>query len=227
MVAPAALIAGLVWRGRVLVRQIKWELVLLLLVLLLSMIPTAGLVSVEFSLVAIFSFRSRDLRGRGPASATGISDRGYSGAGSRRFGTAIAMLMLRYNWFVRFSADVDLSWIGGVLVLFGSSRYAILNFRSWAPAAITFCALLATYLCIPTNGGVPSYNFSQELLKPAPLDPARLYLSVYPWAELTYCVSNKPQPVGQTFCGREAHSMWGGLRFHQWLQPDPAGWRRP
>ena len=27
LVAPAALIAGLAWRGRILVRQIKWELV--------------------------------------------------------------------------------------------------------------------------------------------------------------------------------------------------------
>src|SRR5204862_7326494 len=35
LVAPAALIAGLVWRGRQLVRHIKWELVLLLIVLLL------------------------------------------------------------------------------------------------------------------------------------------------------------------------------------------------
>jgi hypothetical protein len=28
-----------------------------------------------------------------------------------------------------------------------------------------------------------SYNLSQELLKPSPLDPHRLYLSIYPWAE--------------------------------------------
>ena len=26
----------------------------------------------------------------------------------------------------------------------------------------------------------------------------RLYLSIYPWAELTYCVAYKPQPVGET-----------------------------
>src|SRR4029077_16282798 len=61
------------------------------------------------------------------------------------------------------------------------------EFRRWVPAGVTFCALLATYLCVPTNCGVPRYNFSQELLNPAPLDPQRLYLGVYPWAELTYC----------------------------------------
>ena len=92
------------------------------------------------------------------------------------------------------------------------------EFRCWAPVAITFCALLATYLCIPTNCGVPRYNFSQELLKPAPLDPQRLYLSVYPWAELTYCTANKPQPVGQTLRPGST-SMWAGLRFINGYSP--------
>ena len=92
------------------------------------------------------------------------------------------------------------------------------EFRSWAPVAITFFALLATYLCIPTNCGVPRYNFSQELLKPAPLDPQRLYLSVYPWAELTYGMVNKPQPVGQTLRPGST-SMWAGLRFINGYSP--------
>src|SRR5207244_9213863 len=81
-----------------------------------------------------------------------------------------------------------------------------------------FCALLATYFCIPTNGDVPRYNFAQELLKPAPLDPQRLYVSVYPWAELTYCVSNKPQPVGQTLRPGST-SMWAGLHFINGYSP--------
>ncbi len=78
------------------------------------------------------------------------------------------------------------------------------EFRCWAPAGITFCALLATYLCIPTNCGVPRYNFSQELLKPAPLDPQRLYLSVYPWAELTYCYGKQTANQSAKRYGREA-----------------------
>jgi hypothetical protein len=70
---------------------------------------------------------------------------------------------------------------------------------------------------------VPRYNFSQELLKPAPLDPARLYLSIYPWAELTYCVANKPQPVGQTLRPGST-SMWAGLHFINGYSPiRPAG----
>src|SRR5205823_1385428 len=45
------------------------------------------------------------------------------------------------------------------------------SLRHWFPAAITFAALLATYLCIPPNCGVPKYNLPQELTKPGPLDP--------------------------------------------------------
>ncbi|PYI82736.1 MAG: hypothetical protein DMF09_13785, partial [Verrucomicrobia bacterium] len=77
---------------------------------------------------------------------------------------------------------------------------------------MTFLALLATYLCIAPNGGVPKYNFSQELLKPSPLDPQRLYLSIYPWAELNYRVEKKPQPVGQ-IVRPGSTSMWAGLHF--------------
>jgi len=78
--------------------------------------------------------------------------------------------------------------------------------------------LLATYLCSPTNCGVPTYNFSQELLKPAPLDPQRLYLSVYPWAELTYATINEQQAVGQTLRPGST-SMWAGLRFINGYSP--------
>jgi hypothetical protein len=83
---------------------------------------------------------------------------------------------------------------------------------------ITFSALLATYICMPTNCGVPKYNFSQELLKPTPLDPARLYLSIYPWAELTYCVADKPQPVGEVLRPGST-PMWAGLHFINGYSP--------
>jgi hypothetical protein len=83
---------------------------------------------------------------------------------------------------------------------------------------ITFLALLATYIYIPTNCGVPRYNFSQELRKPAPLDSGRLYLSIYPWAELTYCISNKPQPVGEVLRPGST-PMWAGLHFINGYSP--------
>jgi hypothetical protein len=95
--------------------------------------------------------------------------------------------------------------------------------REWTPAAIAFLALLTTYLCIPPNCGVPKYNLSQKLLEPAPLEPQRLYLSIYPWAEETYRVEKKPQPVGQ-IVRPGSTSMWAGLRFINGYSPiRPAG----
>ena len=221
LVAPAALIGELAWRGRVLVRQIKWELVLLLLVLLLSMIPTAGLFRWSFRwlpffhlVFAICAAEVLHLRSGSPVAATA--------ALVLTAGTAIAMLMLRTTGSYAF----PLTWIFlGLAVFWYLWEVALRDseLQKWAPVAITFSALLATYIYIPTNCGVPTYNFSRQLLKPAPLDPARLYLSIYPWAELTYCVSNKPQPVGEVLRPGST-PMWGGLHFINGYSPiRPAG----
>jgi uncharacterized membrane protein YuzA (DUF378 family) len=216
LVAPAALIAGLVWRGRQLVRHIKWELVLLLIVLLLCMIPTAGLFRWSFRwlpffhlVLAICAAEALRLKPGSPTPATAA------------LGLVVLIGVAALIFHIAGAYAFPLTWI----VIGLAAVWVCLEFflrssdsRSWTPAAITFCAFLATYLCVPTNYGVPRYNFSQELLKPAPLDPQRLYLSVYPWAELTYCIANKPQPVGQTLRPGST-SMWAGLRFINGYSP--------
>jgi uncharacterized membrane protein YuzA (DUF378 family) len=216
LVAPAALIAGLVWRRRQLVRHIKWELVLLLIVLLLCMTPTAGLFRWSFRwlpffhlVLAICAAEALRLKPGSPTPATaalglvvliGVAALIFHKAGAYAF---------PLTWIVIGLAAV---WVCLEFFLRSSDS------PSWTAAGITFCAFLATYLCVPTNCGVPRYNFSQELLKPAPLDPQRLYLSVYPWAELSYCVASKPQPVGETLRPGST-SMWAGLRFINGYSP--------
>jgi hypothetical protein len=218
LVAPVALITGFVWRGRMLVGRIKWELILLLLVLLFSMIPTAGLFRWSFRWLPFFhlvlaicageALRSIGFQlmnaGRTPVPRYGLI------ALALTILTVIAMLILRAIGSYAF----PLTWIFlGLAGIWWLSELLLRSkFQQWAPVVITFLALLATYFCMPTNCGVPRYNFSQKLLKPAPLDPDRLYLSVYPWTELTYCVWNKPQPVGQTLRPGSI-SMWAGLHF--------------
>src|SRR6266446_8409660 len=131
--------------------------------------------------------------------------------------TGSAMLILRATGSYAF----PLTWIFlGLAVFWYLWEVALRHseLQKWAPVAITFLALLATYIYIPTNCGVPTYNFSQQLLKPAPLDPARLYMSIYPWAELTYCVANKPQPVGEVLRPGST-SMWAGLHFINGYSP--------
>jgi hypothetical protein len=226
LVAPAALIAGFIWRRRMLLRQLKWELILLFLVLLLSMLPTAGLFRWSFRWLPFFHLvlaicAAEALRSfphsRRPWSATPAA-------------AALALVILIAIAISIFhtggSYAFPLVWILiGLAALWFLLEFLLRNsgFRQWAPVVITFSALLATYLCIPTNCGVPKYNFSQELLKPAPLGPARLYLSIYPWAELSYCVANKPQPVGQVLRPGST-AMWAGLHFINGYSPiRPAG----
>jgi hypothetical protein len=216
LVAPTAVVAALIWSPRQLVRHLKWEIVLLLLVLLLCMIPTAGLFRWSFRwlpffhlVLAICAAEVLRLKPGSLAPATAA------------LGLVVLIGVAALIFHTTGSYASPLAWILiGLAVVWLCFEFLLRGFeiRCWAPVAITFCALLATYLCIPTNCGVPSYNFSQELLKPAPLDPQRLYLSVYPWAELTYATVNKPQAVGQTLRPGST-SMWARLRFINGYSP--------
>jgi hypothetical protein len=221
LVAPVALIAGFVWRGRTLIRQIKWELILLVLVLVLAMLPTAGLFRWSFRwlpfvhlVLAICAAEALRVRPGSPIPAIA--------ALALVVLTAIAMSIFGTGGPYAF----PLTWIFlGLAAVWSCSELFLRDseFQKWATAAITFLALLATYLYIPSNGGVPKYNLSQELLKSSPLDPRRLYLSIYPWAELTYRVENKSQPVGQ-IVRPGSTSMWARLPFINGYSPiRPAG----
>jgi hypothetical protein len=221
LAAPATLITGFACRGRVFVRQIKWELILLLLVLLLCMVPTAGFFRWSFRwlpffhlILAICAAEVLHVRPGSPIPAAGTL--------ALTAVTAVAMLILRTTGSYAF----PLTWIFLALAgIWSLSAFWLRDseFQKWPPVLITFLALLATYICIPTNCGVPRYNFSQELLKPAPLDSGRLYLSIYPWAELTYCIANKPQPVGEVLRPGST-PMWAGLHFINGYSPiRPAG----
>jgi hypothetical protein len=221
LVAPAALIAGLLWRWRMLVKQVKWELLLLLLVLLLCMIPTTGLFRWSFRWLPFFHLVLAICAAEALQMAPRLTTVATTALGLVVL-TAIAMWILRASGPYAF----PLVWIFIALAAGWYLSELVLRdfeFRRWIPVSVTFLAFLTTYYFIPTNCGVPTYNFSQELLKAAPLDRSRLYLSVYPWAELTYCVANKPQPVGQTLRPGST-SMWAGLHFINGYSPvRPAG----
>ena len=75
-------------------------------------------VPLEFSLAALFTSSTGDLRGGSLASKAAVTDPGYSGAWACRFGKR-RRVDLRYTWFVRFSAHLDFDWIGCALGLFG------------------------------------------------------------------------------------------------------------
>jgi len=224
LVPPAALIAGFISRHRALVRQIGWELVLLGVVLAISMLPSAGMFRWSFRwlpflhlILALCAAEAVRLWPRATATVTTRLFASISTPGQITFAlvalTAAAMSVFRVGGRYAF----PLSWIFlGLAAVWAiadfwqfagrdalrqlpdsGQRSALSLPYNWMLVGLTFAAFLATYLCIPPNCGVPKYNLTQELTKPAPLDPDRLYLSVYPPAETTYRSETKPGPVGQ------------------------------
>jgi hypothetical protein len=250
LAAPAALATGFLNRARMLVRQIKWEFFLLLLVLLLSMIPTVSVFRWSFRWLPLFHLTlalcAAEVLGRSYAPDMSPPEKAVTRYRTPKIltaealqplprlatpgtaalllvgVTAIAMSILHTGGAYAF----PLTWIflaiatGWTIGEFLSPNESL---RAWLPAGVTFAALLATYFCIPPNGGVPKYNLDQKLLEPAPLDPQRLYLSVYPAPEWNYRVEAKPQPIGQVVRPGST-SMWAGLRFVNGYSPiRPAG----
>ncbi len=163
-VPPLALLAGLVRLRGAFVRQMKWELALLCVVLLIAMLPSANV----------------------------------------------------FRWSFRWLPLVHL-----VLALLAAEALTQLQLRAlwrWLATGFVFGSLLFTYLLLPTNTGVPIYSFPSSLTNARPLDPARLYLSIYPPPENAYRLENHPQPVGQV-TRPGSTSMWSGVRLVNGYSP--------
>jgi hypothetical protein len=222
LVAPAALLAALVVNSRALLKKIGWELALLLVVLILGMLPTAGVFRWSFRWLPLFHLVL--------ALCTAEALVSFS-QNQRRFAAFLLLLLILLLLLTGIVAKTGgehlfpLAWIylGLALVWLIAESTELNLLREWTPTAITFIALLATYLCIPTNCGVPKYNLAQSLLESHPLDPQRLYLSIYPTPEKLYRTETKPVPIGQ-IVRPGSTSMWAGLRFVNGYSPiRPAG----
>jgi len=218
--APAALIAGFIWRPRMLIRRMKWELILLLVVLLLAMIPTAGVFRWSFRWLPLFHLVLAI------CAAEVLNVRPNSPTGSTIVLALIVVTIPMSIFGLAGNYGPTVTWIYFQIAVVWALYELFLprmRFRDWAPPVATFAILLATYFCIPSNCGVPKYSLSQELLNSAPLDPHRLYLSVYPPAESTYRIEKKPASVGQ-LVRPGSTSMWAGLHFLNGYSPIlPAG----
>jgi hypothetical protein len=215
LVAPAALVAGFLWRPRMLLRRMKWELVLLLIILLLCMIPTAGVFRWSFRwlpflhlVLAICAAQILQLRPGLPTASASVLLLIAITIPMAIFKTqgdyGVALLLIYFQ--------IAVAWLLGEWFI-GSE-----TLRNWGPAVVTFAIFVATYICIPPNCGVPKYNLSDDLLKAEPLDPQRLYLSIYPEPESRYRVEQKPGPVGELIRPGST-SMWAALRFINGYSP--------
>ena len=222
LVPPAALLTGFLVNGRALLKKIRWEMALLLVVFILAMIPTAGVFRWSFRWLPLFHL----VLALCAAEALAFFSR------KQRRLAAFFMLLLVIMLIIgacvlrtRGEHLFPLVWIflGLALGWLMVESLQLSFLREWAPAAVVFATLLATYICIPPNSGVPKYNLAQSLLEPQPLDPHRLYLSVYPTPATFYRVEAKPGPVGK-IVRLGSTSMWAGLRFVNGYSPiRPAG----
>jgi hypothetical protein len=198
----------------------KWELVLLLVVLLLAMIPTAGVFRWSFRWLPLFhlvlALCAAEVLNLRPNSPTGST-------------TVLALILVTIPMSI-FGLAGDygptITWAYFQIAVVWALYELFLprmKFRDWAPTIATFVILLATYFSTPPNCGVPKYNLSQELLNSEPLDPQRLYLSIYPEAESNYRLEKKSVPVGE-LVRPGSTSMWAGLHFLNGYSPIlPAG----
>ncbi|MCA1660218.1 MAG: hypothetical protein LC642_06745, partial [Verrucomicrobiaceae bacterium] len=220
IVPPVALVAGLIAFGRSLFRRIEWELGLLLVVLLLSMLPSAGVFRWSFRwlpflhvVLALCAAESLSLFASSTTSR--INKPGL-------IGFILLLVTAAAGWGVGAIGNHALPFIGITLGI--GAVWALLEIflsaisRVWAPATVTAASLLATYLCIAPNCGVPKYNLSQKLTQPAPLDRERLYLSIYPPPEHAYRWEKQPEPFGTTLRVGST-SMWGGIQVINGYSP--------
>jgi hypothetical protein len=194
LVPVPALIAGFIWRVRKFFARIKWELLLLVFVLLLSMIPTVGVFRWSFRWLPFFHL----VLAICAAEVLQTLPRLTAAATTLLLVIIGAILMSIFHAVGTYA--FPLTWIFlGLAVVWLITGLALPNesLHGWLPVSIAFATLLATYLCIPPNCGVPKYNFSQELTSPAPLDPKRLYLAIYSPAEFAYRREYRSGPVGQ------------------------------
>jgi hypothetical protein len=221
LVPPVALLWGLLFRFREIVTRIRWELALLIVVVVLSMIPSAGVFRWSFRwlpflhLILVLCAAEALRIGRSEADVR-FSFRRASFLGLAVVGLTIAVSSLM-NLNGRYGVPVAICTFLMALA-WAASEFSVRGLRQWGPAAVAFGVLLSTYLIIPPNCGVPKYNLSQQLLNAEPLERSRLYLSIYPQAEITYRAENKPGLVGQVVRPGST-SMWAGLRFINGYSP--------
>lgn len=227
LVPPIALLAGLTTCGRALVRQIKWELGLLVLVLIISMLPSANVFRWSFRwlpflhvILALCAAEALQIL-REHERVNGLP-RIISSPGVMALLlvtlTAVAMWLLRVEGPYAWPFGAIVVGVAGVWAVLDLLPFRLERIRTWAAPVLTGAVLLATYLCIPPNCGVPKYNLDQELTAAVPLDPERLYLSVYPAPELAYRREKNPERFGTTL-RIGSTSMWGGVHLLNGYSP--------
>lgn len=224
LVPLAALAAG----RRRLGRTARWDLALAAAVLGQCLLPSAGVFRWSFrslpffhlalglagaqALQALQGRRWRDNPGCWALAATVLAwialpaMRVGGGRAAGTFNLPLASLALAGTWI----AVERTNWPTATL-------------RGWLRTALALGFIMASYLCLPLNPGVPRYPFTGNLAKPEPLSVDRLYLSLYEAPELSYHGKKVPDGFG-AILRPGSTGMFAGVHLINGYSPvHPAG----
>ncbi len=170
--APVVILLAVAWiKPKQLVSKLRWEIGLLVFVLVLCLLPTPGIFRFSFRWLALFHL---------------------------------------------------------VLALTAAEAYRLLSKglvrrTSFLLPLVVFAALLIAYLRMDPHAPVAHYFFTEQLKSAVPLDPNRLYLSLYPAPQAWYRADMTGVPFGNVVRPGST-SMFGAVHLVNGYSPvGPAG----
>ncbi len=226
------LIAAAVVLRRKFFLAVGWELGLLAVVLLVCMLPGAGLFRFSFRWLALFHL----VLALAAAEAfefcltTRIPRRRF---GSENFGVwAVLLVALAWCAMIFSSAtsahsrlDLPVIFLLVALIWCGLEGLLTKHPRAivWLPAIVSFTTLLVAYVVLPNHSAVARFNFGENLNGTAPLDRNRLYLSLYNSPQLSYR-ADETGPAYGSVVRPGSTSMFAGVHLVNGYSPvGPAG----
>ena len=165
-----------------------WELGLLAVVLVVCMMPSAGMFRFSFRSLALFhlvlALAAAEAFRVWSANRAGRAGWGFANVAGGAVG-AIAV-----TWAAAATFGYRAPEYGPPLALIFAMLAVVWWFAEaqrrgegdtdgWALPVVTFIALLTTYLALPAHSAVARFAFERNLNDAAPLDPTRRYLSLY------------------------------------------------
>ncbi|MDQ6623465.1 MAG: hypothetical protein M3Y86_08270 [Verrucomicrobiota bacterium] len=202
--APIVILCATVLAGKKkILAALRWDLALLLVALGLCMVPSAGMFRFSFRWLALFHLVLA--LSAAEALRRWQEERGATRSWSLGNPGAWALLLVGMSAAASFGFGLTSNNSSGRLlaVSLGASALWWLGDRwlhrraaVWLPAAVVFATSWATYTTLDAHSTTARFDFTEQLRSPAPLDPARLYLSLYLEPQTWYRADMTGAPYG-------------------------------
>ena len=230
LAAIIILMVALAQNGRAVLTTLRWDFVLLCAVLVICMLPSAGMFRFSFRSLPLFHV----ILALVAAEAFQIwsAGRGSAGRAANPAKWALVAVVLTGTIATAFGLT---KWPAApplvvLLVLIAALwwfAHAALprsgSAQPWLVPLVTFMSLFATYLAVPAHSAVSLFGFDADLNQPYPLERDRLYLSLYRSPPQHYKVTQTNRWFG-TVLRPGSTSMFAGVHLINGYSPfGPAG----